>query len=294
MDYQLLDYGFLLFPGVVSVALLQLLNSKRKSYTSIEIVFYSFILGVLIRIVSTVFLFHQKPDNFFNINNILKSGKFDIFEFILSIGIGIFIALLLSYIRNLGSLNEYLQNYDVTYNHGFENLLDWIINSPSDFPNEMKKRTVVVKNYSNGDLYFYGDLIGQEIHENFIEILLYNEKNNKYQYIQLKPGEFYIEFIEESCESNNKGNELSEDDEASSEEGSTVVDQKKIIPTLFYTLLLFICFINIKELIKFYKSISLCNILIFIISWLFVIIMQKLKLIEKLKLIRKLLKNINK
>lgn len=175
-------------------------------------------------------------------------------EFIFSIFLGGYLGIIISYFRNLGFLNTFFSNYDVTYHSGFENILERILHSPSDDSFEMKKCTVILK--SNGEEHT-GLLVEYEYHEDHIEILLGNSEG--YQYFQLKSGEFSIHFtIEQECELTQR-----------------FIDNNRIVLTSFYAFIIFLVYINIENIKNNIDYDLLYKVIVFIFIYIMVYFIRK-------------------
>lgn len=212
LDTITIETALLLFPGIIFSTILQIFNIRNKNYSKFKFYLYSFIFGIIIQIFTYSFIFKKDIMSYNDIN------KLEVKEFFILLIITIIIALLFVFIKNNGIIYKIAFYFGITFETGFETLLDSIYHSSIKKINAPRNCFVRIK-MLDGSATYYGTLEGYDIHETYIEILLNVSriflKNNppdisnnlelkktkkyykdcKYIYLQLKPCEFQIEYI---------------------------------------------------------------------------------------------------
>ena len=228
MNFEIFTLGVVLFPGVIVTSILQFFNIKSESYNNIKFCLYSFIYGLIIELF--YFSFSLKENLKFEIG-VGKDAKVKLRDFIISINwkdifwlliISIIIGVILSFLRNSGYVHGRASRYRITYETGFKTLLYSIYHSQEEYFVNVAKCYVYIK-LLNGKAGYYGVLMAYEDQKDYIEILLKNvdiyfennlpsisqneeereappKKNYKkpYLYLQLRPCEFQIEYVEKN------------------------------------------------------------------------------------------------
>lgn len=238
-----IQIAILFFPGIITVAILQLLKTKNKIYSNLEIFFYSFVYGMTINLIIYGLIFHRTMP----LLQFIMGGTINITEFELLVGIivAIIFGLISSYYRNLGLINSKAIDYDLSYETGFSTILDYILNSPEELSEELKVKKVQIIIFYNGkNIKLTPGLIKiLEIHEDYVEILLEDEEK-EHIYYQLKKGEFSLKFLPS----------FSSENVSKKKKSKYVQDQKRKIPKL---LIILIVSISVWQVIYFYKNYDL-------------------------------------
>lgn len=247
-----LQAAILFFPGVIVVAVLQLFRNKKYLYSNIEIIFYSFVLGMVVNIIIYGIILHKEIP----INILLQKDnqtipfKIEVKEFLLSFFISIYLGIIFSYFRNLGSLHDIMRKLDVTYETGFPNILQGLLCTNDEYLRRYKGMEVEIKSL-NSNLILEeakGFIIQLDKQEDYFEIFLFNQAKNETQYFQLKKGEFQINFIEST-----------EEDEDI--EDISVIDEKKLVLKSFIFFILYLLYCS------FGVYFTLIGVLVFFISF---------------------------
>lgn len=229
MDISLtfMQIAILFFPGIIVVAILQLLKQRGETYSNLEVFFYSFVYGMIINIIIYSFIFHKDIP----LLQFVMGKNIQITELELIIGtiIAVIIGVISSYYRNLGLMHSIAVNYDITYETGYNNALDYIINSPEEMPELLKGRDVKITFYNNSSITVIGKIMLIENQKEYVEILL-EKVNDEYTYYQLKKGEFSLEFLASTTNNNPASNK------------KYLQDQKRIVHKLMIFLIVALLF----------------------------------------------------
>lgn len=197
MNETVLKIMITFFPGIIVTSILQLFNPRNKKFSNVEFTLYSFVYGMITNLLISV-LYKTGLD--FSLKTL--PTKNDLFT---SFGFALFLGIIVSFLRNCGLLHNLAFKFHVSYEHGFSNALDFIYNSSFSQAKEIRKSYVNIK-LLDGSASYYGQLVVQEIHPTYTEIVLKNPdvffKNNQksvsYEqdaiYLQLIPGTFFMEF----------------------------------------------------------------------------------------------------
>ena len=201
MDISLtfMQIAILFFPGIIVVAILQLFKQRGETYSNLEVFFYSFVYGMIINIIVYSLIFHKDIP----LLQFVMGKNIQITELELIIGtiIAVIIGVISSYYRNLGLMHSKEVNYDITYETGYKNALDYIINSPEEMPELLKGRDVKINFFNNCSITVTGKIMLIENQKEYVEILL-EKVNDEYTYYQLKKGEFSLEFLASTTNNN--------------------------------------------------------------------------------------------
>ena len=261
-----LQAAILFFPGVIVVAVLQLFRNKKYPYSNIEIIFYSFVLGMVVNIIIYGIILHKEIP----INILLQKDnqtipfKIEVKEFLLSFFVSIYLGVIFSYFRNLGSLHDIMRKLDVTYETGFPNILQGLLCTNDEQLRRYKGMEVEIKSL-NSNLILEeakGFIIQLDKQEDYFEIFLFNQEKNKTQYLQLKKGEFQINFIEPT-------------EEEEDIEDTSVIDEKKLVlkSLVFFILYLLYCSFGIHftliEVLVFFISFKVFHVITILLDYLF-------------------------
>ncbi|MGL6113524.1 MAG: hypothetical protein ACRC1R_00655 [Cetobacterium sp.] len=197
MNETILKIMITFFPGIIVTSILQLFNPRNKKFSNVEFTLYSFVYGMITNLLISI-VFKTGLD--FSLT-ILPTKK-DLF---ISFGFALFLGTIVSLLRNCGFLHNLAFKFHISYEHGFSNALDFIYNSSFPQAKEIRRSFVNIK-LLDGSASYYGELIVQEIHPTYTEIVLKKPdiffKNNRksliYEqdaiYLQLIPGTFFMEF----------------------------------------------------------------------------------------------------
>lgn len=236
-----IQIAILFFPGIITVAILQLFKARGKVYSNLEIFFYSFIYGMTINLITYGLIFHRTMP----LLQFIMNEKINITEFELLVGtiIAIIFGLVSSYYRNLGLIHSKASNYDLTYETGFPTILDYILNSTEKLPEELKGNKIKIFIFNNGQniKLAQGIIKVLEVYEDYVEILLKDQEGNC-SYYQLKKGEFFLKFLPKKTS------------KEKSTEPKYIFDPKKSIYKLFKW---FIILILVWQVIYIYKNYDL-------------------------------------
>lgn len=217
MNPFILNIAIIFLPGIIVTSILQFFNTLNKKYTSITFFLYSFLNGIF---TYFILFYFRKKSLFLTLNTLVlntsskKSNDITLFithdfDFFLSLIIACFLGILFSFIRNRGYLHSLAFHLKITYESGFDSIIEYIYKDNSNYTNSLKLSYVNVK-LLDGSAIYQGKLIMQEFRIEFTEILLNDvdiffknnplDENKKYHqsdiYLQLKPGTFIIEWYD--------------------------------------------------------------------------------------------------
>lgn len=203
---------FLFLPGIISVSIMQYFKNKNVKYTVNETFLYSFINGVFSYVIYSLVNkdILTKLINYDNNNFPLVID--DIFYLCL---IGIFLGVFFTYLRTHGIINKIFRYFKISYEDGYETVLETIHKYDLDELEKVREKFVQIK-LLDGTADYFGFIKHYEIHNEYTEFLLFgndsikkepveiNFKNNlgptkEYKqdavYLLLKNGSFVIEFL---------------------------------------------------------------------------------------------------
>lgn len=226
LNIELLKLGLALFPGVIVTSILQFFNIKSKQYNNTKFFLYSFIYGTVIEFFYFSFFLKEK---FSKEIELIKNKSLEIEKLInlitykdvlYLIMISSLIGVFLSFLRNSGYIHKLFSKFKITYETGFETLLYSIYHSKEVEFVKASGLEVCVK-FLNCKSIYYGNLVSYEDQKEYIEIFLEDAKiylkedseellrdrverldpsekfyERKFLYLQLKPCEFQIEYIQ--------------------------------------------------------------------------------------------------
>lgn len=202
IDNTMLMIAILFFPGIITVSILQLFKKRGEPYSAIQLLLYSFIFGMINNLLIYGFAFRKEIPIVNYLNQSLKetSNQINEFntsnkEFFISLIVSIILGLILSWLRNRGLLHSFLGKYHITYETGFQSMLDLVYHSPAQNFSLLRKSHVTIKNLDNKEI-FEGFVAGTEIQDTYVEFILFNnyEKGDPPLYLQLEKGKFSIEY----------------------------------------------------------------------------------------------------
>lgn len=254
MNPFVLNLLIIFLPGIITTSILQFFNTLNKKYTQLIFFLYSFLNGILTYLI---IFFFRKKSLLLTLNTLSSSVSTDksnpvaLFithdlDFLFSLIIACFLGFLFSFIRNRGYLHSLAFHFGISYESGFDSIVEYIYKDNSNYTNSLKSSFVNIK-LLDGSAIYQGKLIMQEFRPEFTEILLNDVniffKNNPLDnreyhqsdvYLQLKPGTFIIEWYESNSPFN--------------------YDWSFLFIKTFFSLILsvFILFIFIKYFIKFF------------------------------------------
>lgn len=219
-DLATIKILFLFLPGIFSTTILELFNEKNKKYSVNERIFYSFILSIL-----SYFLYLILVKIFYQSNNknlLIELINFNGTSFPLSIReifflslIGVALGIIFTILRTQGLIHKYTCKYRISYETGFNSVFKTIYKSNEKEMKNLREKYVQIK-LLDGTADYYGFIKLYEIHDNYIEVLLFgsetlangdveiNFKNNlrnpkeytqKAIYLILLNGTFIIEYL---------------------------------------------------------------------------------------------------
>lgn len=205
MNETILKIMITFFSGIIVTSILQLFNPRNKKFSNVEFTLYSFVYGMITSLLISII---YKTGLDFSLK--MLPTKEDL---LISFGFALFLGIFVSFLRNCGFLHNLAFKFHISYEHGFDNALDFLYKSSFSEAKKIRKSYVNVK-LLDGTATYYGSLVAQEVQTTYTEIVLKevdiffknNPLSNKYKqdavYLQLVPGTFFIEFVHDTPKSN--------------------------------------------------------------------------------------------
>lgn len=218
LSKELVSIMILFFPGIIVTTMLQYFNIKSKRYSEFEFILYCFINGIAV--IFILYLLNFEREHIFNILKCEEFSKikdtllteFSNKKFFYIFTVTILFALTLINIRTNSAIRKLAADLSLTFETGYETLLDATYHSKEDIFQELQNKGVEIKIGNNS---YLGTLEYCEVHETTVEIIIkeidsrtFKEKDS-YVYLSPERQNLQIRYVEILNQTTNCSNKIS-------------------------------------------------------------------------------------